>query len=167
MGFGVGGALGAQLAAPGRPVVAVVGDGGFLMHSSVVATAVEYDLPVVWIVWNNSGYVSIRDLQAGFFGKEREFSTRFRSVSSGELLTTDFALLAQSMGAQGVRVERPEDIGAKVRAALASGKPTVLDVRVQADVRRRTTGGWNMPPLKGIPPNFDPDPLGLLTPIAI
>lgn len=160
MGFGVGGALGAQLAAPGRPVVAVVGDGGFLMHSSVVATAVEYDLPVVWIVWNNSGYVSIRDLQAGFFGKEREFSTRFRSVSSGELLTTDFALLAQSMGAQGVRVERPEDLGAKVRAALASGKPTVLDVRVQADVRRRTTGGWNMPPLKGIPPNFDPDPLG-------
>lgn len=158
MGFGVGGALGAQLAAPGRPVIAVVGDGGFLMHASVVATAVEYNLPVVWIVWNNSGYVSIRDLQVGFFGKGREFATRFRSASSGEILTTDFALLAQSMGAQGVRVERPGDLGDQVRAALASGKPTVLDVRVQADVRRRTSGGWDMPPLKGTPPNFDPDP---------
>ena len=158
MGFGVGGALGAQLAAPERPVVAVVGDGGFLMHASVVATAVEYQLPVVWIVWNNCGYVSIRDLQVGFFGKEREFATRFRSTPSGELLTTDFALLAQSMGAQGVRVEQPGDLGDQVRAALASGKPTVLDVRVRADVRRRTSGGWDMPPLKGTPPNFDPDP---------
>ncbi len=158
MGFGVGGALGAQLAAPGRPVVAVVGDGGFLMHASVVATAVEYNLPVVWIVWNNSGFVSIRDLQVGFFGKDREFATRFRSASSGEILTTDFALLAQSMGAQGVRVERPEDLGAQVRAALAGGKPAVLDVRVQADIRRRTSGAWDMPPLKGAPPNFDPDP---------
>jgi acetolactate synthase-1/2/3 large subunit len=159
MGFGVGGALGAQLAAPDRPVVAVVGDGGFLMHASVVATAVEYDLPVVWIVWNNSGFVSIRDIQKGFFGKEREFATRFRSIRSGELLTTDFALLGQSMGAQGVRVERPADLGAQVRAALASGKPTVLDVRVQSDVVRRTSGGWDMPPLKGAAPNYDPDPL--------
>lgn len=159
MGFGVAGALGAKLAAPDRPVIAVVGDGGFLMHSNVVATAVEYDLPVIWIVWNNCGYVSIRDIQLGFFGKEREFATRFRSQKSGELISTDFALLAQSMGAQGRRVERPADLGDQVKAALASGKPTVLDVRVQADIRRRTSGAWDMPPLKGTPPNFDPDPL--------
>lgn len=158
MGFGVAGALGAKLAAPDHPVIAVVGDGGFLMHANVVATAVEYDLPVLWIVWNNGGYVSIRDIQVGFFGKDREFATRFRSQKSGELLTTDFALLAQSMGAQGMRVERPADLGDQVKAALASGKPTVLDVRVQADVRRRTSGAWDMPPLKGTPPNFDPDP---------
>lgn len=158
MGFGVGGALGAKLAAPDHPVIAVVGDGGFLMHANVVATAVEYDLPVLWIVWNNGGYVSIRDIQVGFFGKDREFATRFRSQKSGELLTADFALLAQSMGAQGMRVERPADLGDQVKAALASGKPTVLDVRVQADVRRRTSGAWDMPPLKGTPPNFDPDP---------
>jgi acetolactate synthase-1/2/3 large subunit len=125
----------------------------------LVATAVEYDLPVIWIVWNNGGYVSIRDIQVGFFGKDREFATRFRSQKSGELISTDFALLAQSMGAQGRRVERPADLGDQVKAALASGKPTVLDVRVQADVRRRTSGAWDMPPLKGTPPNFDPDPL--------
>ena len=70
MGFGVAGALGAQLAAPESPVVAVVGDGGFLMHASAVATAVEYGLPVVWIVWNNCGFVSICDLQRAFFGRD-------------------------------------------------------------------------------------------------
>ncbi len=159
MGFGVAGALGAKLAAPDHPVIAVVGDGGFLMHSNVVATAVEYDLPVLWIIWNNGGYVSIRDIQVGFFGKDREFATRFRSQKSGELISTDFALLAQSMGAQGRRVDRPDELADQVKAALASGKPTVLDVRMQADVRRRTSGAWDMPPLKGTPPNFDPDPL--------
>lgn len=159
MGFGVAGALGAKLARPEKPVVAVVGDGGFLMHSNVVATAVEYDLPVVWLVWNNCGYVSIRDIQTGFFGKDREFATRFRRQRTGELVSTDFAMLARSMGAEGHRVERPGDLGAMVRAALESGRPTVLDVRGEADVRRLTSGAWDMPPLKGTPPNFDPDPV--------
>jgi acetolactate synthase-1/2/3 large subunit len=156
MGFGVAGSLGAKLASPERPVVAVVGDGGFLMHASAVATAVEYGIPVVWLVWNNCGFVSIRDMQMGFFG--REFATRFRSHASGELLTPDYAMLARSMGAQGVRVEKPQDLGGALEAALASGEPTVLDVRVQSDVKRRTSGGWDMPPLPGSPPNYDPDP---------
>ena len=158
MGFGVGGALGAQLAAPERSVVAVVGDGGFLMHASAVATAVEYHLPVVWVVWNNVGFVSIRDLQVGFFGSEREFSTRFRSARTGELISTDFAKLGDAMGAQGIRIERAADLGEQIRTALKSGKPTVIDVRVQSDVRRRTAGSWSMPPLAGAPPNFDTDP---------
>ncbi|MCL4768363.1 MAG: thiamine pyrophosphate-binding protein [Hyphomicrobiaceae bacterium] len=156
MGFGICGALGAQLAAPDRPVLAVVGDGGFLMHASAVATAVEYELPVVWLVWNNCGYVSIRDLQVGFLG--REFASRFRNARTGELITTDFAMLARSMGAEGRRVEHPDEIGDHLRAAFESRKPTVLDVRVQADVKRRTAGGWAMPPLGVSGPNFDPDP---------
>ena len=157
MGFGVAGALGAQLAAPDRPVIAVVGDGGFLMHANAVATAVEYDLPVVWLVWNNCGYVSIRDMQLGFFG--REVATRFRSESSGELKSPDYAMLARSMGAQGIRIDRPADLADQIAAALSSRLPTVLDVRVQADVKRRTSGTWDMPPLKGASPNYDPDPL--------
>ena len=156
MGFGVAGALGAKLAAPDRPVVAVVGDGGFLMHASAVATAVEYQIPVVWVVWNNGGFVSIRDMQLGFFG--REFATRFRSRASGELVSTDYAMLARAMGAQGVRVEQPEELGPRLEVAVASGEPAVLDVRVQSDVKRRTSGGWDMPPLPGAPPSYDPDP---------
>jgi len=157
MGFGVCGSLGAQLAAPERPVVAVVGDGGFMMHANAVATAVEYELPVVWLVWNNCGYVSIRDLQKGFFG--REYATRFRIDRTGELKSTDFAMMARSMGAQGVRVEKPADLGEQLRAAIASRRPTVLDVQVLADVTRRTAGVLDFPPLMGAAPNFDPDPL--------
>ncbi|VWX61751.1 Acetolactate synthase [Burkholderiales bacterium 8X] len=158
MGLGVAGALGAKLARPESPVVAVVGDGGFMMHSNVVATAVEYELPIVWVVWNNCGYVSIRDIQTGFFGQGREFATRFRRQSTGELQWTDYAMLAEAMGARGVRVERPGDLAGQLSAALASGKPTVLDVRVQSEVGRLTSGAWDMPPLKGKGPNFDPDP---------
>jgi acetolactate synthase-1/2/3 large subunit len=139
MGFGVGGAIGAQLAAQDRPVVAVVGDGGMLMHASAVATAVEYRLPIVWVVWNNSGYVSIRDLQKGFYGQDREFATRFRDNGvDGALHSTDYALLAQAMGAQGLRVERAADLGGQLRL---------------------TAGAWDMPPIAGPRPSFDPDPL--------
>ena len=160
MGFGVGGAIGAAFAGQGRPVVAVVGDGGMLMHASAIATAVECGLPIVWLVWNNCGYVSIRDIQKGFFGDTREFATRFRAGGTeGELLSTDFAMLANAMGATGVRIERAQDISAQVEAAIACRKPVVLDVRVSADTPRFTSGTWNMPPLLGSAPNFDPYPL--------
>src|SRR3981081_982808 len=102
MGFGVGGALGAQLAAPEQPVVAVCGDGGFLMTASAVATGVEYGLPVVWLVWNNTGYLSIRDQQAGFFGRGREIGVRFRGGGTGEPMRTHFAIPARAGGAAGV-----------------------------------------------------------------
>lgn len=156
MGFGVAGALGAQLAAPERPVVAVIGDGGFLMHASAVATAVEYGLPVVWIVWNNCGFVSIRDLQRAFFG--RDIATRFRN-QTGDLQSTDFAMLARSMGAAGVRVERVQDFALQVEAAIESRRPTVIDVPMQSDITRRTSGAWDLVPIAGKPPNYDPDPV--------
>jgi len=158
MGFGVCGALGAKLAAPDRPVVAVVGDGGFMMHANAVATAVEYGLPVVWVVWNNGGYVSIRDLQRGFYGRDREYATRFRIEKTGELHSADFAAMARSMGADGVTITRPADLCGQIQAAIASGRPTVLDVRVQSEVSRKTAGVLDFPPLMGAAPNFDPDP---------
>jgi acetolactate synthase-1/2/3 large subunit len=157
MGMGVCGALGAKLAAPSRPVIAVVGDGGFMMHANAVATAVEYGLPAVWLVWNNCGYVSIRDLQKGFYG--REYATRFRIEKTGELHSADFALMARAMGAEGMRVEKPGDLGSAIETAIASGKPTVLDVRVEADVSRHTTGVLDFPPLLGAAANYDPDPV--------
>ncbi len=156
MGFGVGGALGAQLAAPDRAVLAVVGDGGFLMHANAVITAVEYDLPVVWVVWNNCGYVSIRDLQKGFFG--REFATRFRKAESGELHSVDMAMMARAMGADGVKIDRPQDFAPQLEAAFTNRRPTVLDVSIESEVSRNTSGAWDMPPLSGTPPNYDPDP---------
>ena len=87
MGFGVCSVLGAQLAAPERPCVSVCGDGGFSMTPYVVATAVEYDLPCVWVVWNNFSWAAIRDIQVGMFGG-RELGTAFYRAGSAASPTT-------------------------------------------------------------------------------
>ena len=154
MGFGVCGVLGAKLAAPERPCVAVVGDGGFLMFPSIVATAVEYGIPAVWLVWNNLGYCSIRDQQLGYFGQGRELATSFQDQASGTLLSPDFASMARSMGAQAALVERPSDLKPLIDEAIRSERPYVLDVRIDREVRPPATASWDLPPLPHPLPNF-------------
>ena len=92
--------LGAQFAAPDRPCVSVCGDGAFFMHASVLGTAVEYNLPVVWVVWNNFAYASIRGLQRGYLGG-RELATDFRHPETGAPYNPDFAAMARSAGDRG------------------------------------------------------------------
>ena len=159
MGFGVGGVLGAKLAAPERPAVAVVGDGGFLLMPSAVATAVQHDIPAVWVVWNNHGYVSIRDQQLGYFGADREYATMFTHAATGEPYTADNAALARAMGADGVLVESPGELAGALEAAIASGRPTVLDVHVDADAAPPAPASWDLPPLPNPAPTcgWDPD----------
>lgn len=162
MGFGVGGALGAKYAAPDQPVVAVCGDGGFVMHSSAVATAVMNELPVVWVVWNNSGYGAIYGQQRGFFGQDRELATRFHRPGSSEPYTPDMAAMARAMGADGMTVERPGEVSTALAAAIASGRPTVIDVQVDDyNYSAPATGAWDLPPMESAPPNYgwegDPD----------
>jgi acetolactate synthase-1/2/3 large subunit len=151
MGFAVGGVLGAKLAAPERAAVAVCGDGGFLMTSNAVATAVEYGIPATWIVWNNAGYVSIRDLQKGAFGKET--TTMFSRVSTGEPFSPDYAMLARACGADGIRVTAPGELGDVLGAAVRSGRPTVVDVTVDV-APPIATGTWQLPPLPHPEPNY-------------
>jgi acetolactate synthase I/II/III large subunit len=152
MGFGVAGALGARLAAPTRAIAAVVGDGGFLMLPSAVATAVQYDLPAVWLVWNNGGFISIRDQQRGYFGPE--IATSFTYAASGQPYRCDFAAMARSMGAEGMRAETPGDLGAALKTALDSGRPTVIDVPVDAEVPQPAVATWELPPLPHPAPAF-------------
>lgn len=159
MGMGVCGSVGAQLAAPDKVVVAFCGDGGFMMHANAVATAVEYGLPVIWVVMNNGGYVSIRDLQRAYFGKDREFASRFRDEASGALKSPDYAMMGRAMGAEGIRVDHPDQLGPVLEAAVKSRRPTVIDVRTEPDVSRLTTGVLDFPPLLGALPNYDPDPV--------
>jgi acetolactate synthase-1/2/3 large subunit len=150
MGFGVAGIVGAHLARPDRTAVAVVGDGGFLMLPSVVSTAVEYDIPAVWIVWENGGYVSIRDQQRGYFGPGRELATSFRKAGTGQPISADFAAMARAMGGDGIRVDRAETFAPAVEAALASRRPTVIHVRVADDAAPLGVATWELPP-KGHP----------------
>ena len=144
MGFGVAGVLGAKLAAPDRPCVAVVGDGAFFMHASVLGTAVEYDIPVVWVVWNNYAYASIRGLQRGYLGG-RELATDFKHPKTGAPYNPDFAAMARSAGVEGVSVDRPADLAEAVRAGIATGRPYLIDANIAADKNPGGAGVWELP----------------------
>jgi len=144
MGFGVAGVLGAKLAAPDRPCVAVVGDGAFFMHASVLGTAVEYDIPVGWVVWNNYAYASIRGLQRGYLGG-RELATDFKHPKTGAPYNPDFAAMARSAGVEGVSVDRPADLAEAVRAGIATGRPYLIDANIAADKNPGGAGVWELP----------------------
>jgi len=146
MGFGVAGVLGAKLAAPDRPCVSVCGDGAFFMHASVLGTAVEYGIPAVWVVWNNYSYASIRGLQRGYL-EGRELATDFRHPETGAPYNPDFAALARSCGVEGVRIDRAGDLGDAVKAAVASGKPYLIDANISADLNPGGAGVWELPGL--------------------
>ena len=118
MGIGLTGAIGAQVAYPDRKVVALSGDGGFLMTSPDLATAVMYDLPVVTLVMNDNQYTSIERGQLRRFGKR----------IGVELVNPDFVQFAESFGAVGLRVEDPNDFKPMFEKALALDKPVVLEV---------------------------------------
>lgn len=145
MGFGVCGVMGAQLAAPDRPCVAVVGDGGFTMAPYVLCTAVEYQLPVVWIVWNNFAWSAIRDIQYGMFDG-REIGTAFYHGATGERYNPDFAAWARACGADGYTVTQPQQLAPAVEQALRNKRPCVIDVHIDAEVRPPSTGTWQLPP---------------------
>jgi acetolactate synthase-1/2/3 large subunit len=161
MGFGAAGALGAKLAAPDKPVVAIAGDGCFTMVPHVLCTAVEYNIPVVWVIWNNFGWVSIRDIQLGMFGG-RELGTMFHQGENKNPYNPDFAALAKSCGVDAITVTRSQDFKAALEHAVKSNKPYVLDVHVDAEVRPPATGAWELPPTPHKEPIFgqrwQPDP---------
>jgi acetolactate synthase I/II/III large subunit len=145
MGFGAAGALGAKLAAPDRPVVAVTGDGCFTMVPHVLCTAVEYDIPVVWLIWNNFAWASIRDIQYGMFAG-REIGTGFYHGANRTPYNPDFAAWARASGVDGITVTKSEDFRGALEHAIKANKPFLLDVHVDAEVRPPSTGAWQLPP---------------------
>jgi acetolactate synthase-1/2/3 large subunit len=153
MGFGAAGALGAKLAAPDRPVVAVTGDGCFTMVPHVLCTAVEYDIPVVWVIWNNFGWVSIRDIQLGMFGG-REHGTMFHQGANKKPYNPDFAAWAKASGVDALTVSRSQDFRDALEHAVAANRPFLLDVHVDAEVRPPSTGAWQLPPTEYKEPVF-------------
>jgi len=153
MGFGVSGILGAKLAAPDRPCVAICGDGGFTMTPHVLCTAVEYDIPCIWVVWNNFSWGAIRDIQHGMFDG-REIGTAFYHGENQEPYNPDFAAIARACGVHGATVTKSEDFKGALEHAIAMGKPALIDVHVDADVRPPATGTWQLPPTPFMEPAF-------------
>ncbi|NQE04903.1 putative acetolactate synthase large subunit [ANME-1 cluster archaeon GoMg1] len=119
MGYATAAAIGGKLAAPDRPVVAIVGDGCFQMNGMEIATAVNYDIPVVWIVQNNSKLGLVHDLQRFSLG-DKTVSTTFKEVN--------FARVAEGLGAKGYRIKRPGELSEILPRAIERAVPTVIDV---------------------------------------
>jgi len=132
MGWTAPAILGAKLANPGHPAVAFVGDGGFMMTGTSIATAVEYDLPVVWIIMNNKSLQIEREAMIRFYG--RESFCDFKIQKSGELWNPDFVKFANSMGIEGAKISKPEEIKPTLRKALISGKPFVIDAAINLNI---------------------------------
>jgi acetolactate synthase-1/2/3 large subunit len=124
MGYATAAAVGGKLAAPDRPVIALIGDGCFLMNGMEVATAVNHDAPVIWIVFNNAKLGLVHDLQEYSLGN-KTVATTFKKVNC--------AKVAEGLGAQGFSIERPGELSEVLPKALNSGRPTVIDVTIDDD----------------------------------
>ncbi len=127
MGFTVPGAIGAQLAAPNRRVIGVSGDGDFLASMQELAVAVQKSLPIVYVIMNNMGWQSIRNLQMTAYGENRVVNTRFEFLQHGGY-SPNFAGVAREFGARSWRTDNPEEVGRFVREALDCGEPSVVEL---------------------------------------
>ena len=139
MGFGPAAALGVKLARPGRAVLALVGDGAFSNQMSVVATAMEAELPVVWVVMDNAGFGTIAGLEEAHYGWT--FGNLFQI--EGKEYRVAFADVARACGAQGLYIHSAGELGPALRKALDSGVPTVVHVPME-NAPTPTPGYWNI-----------------------
>ncbi|MEO8483028.1 MAG: thiamine pyrophosphate-binding protein [Acidobacteriota bacterium] len=139
MGFGPAAVLGVKLAHPDRAAVSLVGDGGFSANPSVVATAMEAELPVIWLVMDNAAFGTIAGLEAMHYGWS--FGCLFER--QGEPYRADYAAMARSFGARGVTIESADDLGPALREALASNLPTVIQAPME-NAPTPTPGHWDI-----------------------
>jgi len=121
LGSGYATALGAKVAHPERPVVAICGDGGFMFAAQELATAVQYGIGVVALVFNNEAYGNVlRD-------QERDFGGR---VLGSKLVNPDFVKLAEAFGAGSARIDSPERLKPALERALAEDRPWLIEIPV-------------------------------------
>jgi thiamine pyrophosphate-dependent acetolactate synthase large subunit-like protein len=123
LGYAVPAAIGARIARPDRPVVAVVGDGGFMFSVNELATAVKYRLPIAFLLLNDNRYGAIKWLQERLFGRWGE----------ADLANPDFVALAHAFGARGERVEQVDALPAALRSAFTADRPTVIEMPLAID----------------------------------
>ncbi len=142
MGYGLPASLAMKTLYPDRTVVCVAGDGDFLMTGNDFATAVQYELPVIVVLWDNGTYGTIRMHQ------EREYPGR---VVGTDLKNPDFVAYAKAFGGFGIRVDKTADFPAAFAAAQKSGLPSIIHLKVDAEpltpgismsaIRKKALGG--------------------------
>ena len=139
MGFGSAALLGAKLAAPTKKVITLIGDGGFGTNPSVLATAKEYNIPVVWVVMNNCAFGTIAGLEASHYN--HNFGTVFRI--DGEPYNPEWSEIAKAYGVKSKKIARAEEFKEAFKEALESNEPYLLDVPME-NIPVPTDGIWNI-----------------------
>jgi acetolactate synthase-1/2/3 large subunit len=136
IGWSTSAALGASVGKPDSRIIALTGDGGFLMGIQSVFVAVQYDLPITWIVINNFGLNAIHVLQTAYFGKS--VGSKYEIKRTGDKHPADYSAVARAFGASGERIDRPDDINPAIKRSLSANGPYVLDVVSSRDKSRLT-----------------------------
>lgn len=136
MGIGVNGALGVKMAQPQRTVVAAVGDGAYLMSGFELMTAVEHDIPVIWVIFNDGEFKLIKLYQLA----------SYRKTGLVEFQNPDYVAYARACGADGYRVDDRKGFEKAFEAAIAANRPALIDARISRLAL----------------PNYSPSPEGIL-----
>ncbi|BBU40962.1 MULTISPECIES: thiamine pyrophosphate-binding protein [Aeribacillus] len=139
MGFGAPAALGVKIAHPDKVVVSLVGDGGFGQNPALLATAVEENIPVVWVIMNNHAFGTIAGLEKAHF--DTTYGTVFRK--DGKPYSPDYAAIAKAYGVEGVKVQAAAEFKPALQRAIEANKPFVIDVEM-INVPTPTAGHWNI-----------------------
>lgn len=140
MGFGGAAVLGAKLAAPDKKVITLVGDGGFGANPTVLATAVEQNIPVVWVVMNNSAFGTIAGLTASHY--PHTFGTVFHT-KDGKPYTPNWAGVAEAYGVKSKLITSADEFKAVFEEALSYDGPYLIDVPME-NIPVPTDGIWNI-----------------------
>ena len=133
MGWSASAIIGASLARGRSRALALLGDGSFLMGGTALATAVEQDLPLVWVVLSNRSLQTERESMFRLYG--RETFCDYRLTRTGELWNPDLVKWAEAMGARGAKVTQPRDLAPALRRALDANAPYVIDVDVDLELK--------------------------------
>ncbi len=139
MGWAVPAAIGAKLGRPDRAVVCVVGDGDFLMTLEEIAVCAANGIPVVFLVLNNAGYISIRGGQRRLF--DRDIASEFTKPDGTEY-SPDFAAIARAFGIESRRVENDAELQSTLREALDFSGPILVEIPVSRDGSGPSPDGW-------------------------
>jgi acetolactate synthase-1/2/3 large subunit len=148
MGFALPAAIGAKLAKPDAPVVCIIGDGDFMMSVQELAVCAMHNIAVVFLILNNSGYISIRDGQNYLMG--RQIGSEFNHhKGEGRPYSVDFVALAKSFGFEvATKVQAAGDIGSTIKRALDSNAPALVEIPITRDVSvaaAEVVGWWDFP----------------------
>lgn len=126
MGFGLGAALGAQVANPEKRVVNVAGDGSFHMNCNELVTASQYNIPVIELIFNNTVLGMVRQWQKLFY------DNRFSQTDLDR--RTDFEMLARAFGVKAFHIDRSDEVEPVLQQALALREPVLIDCRIDRDL---------------------------------